>query len=231
MMRILILEDEARISKRIERFVSEILKDQTFQLFKKHSLYEAEYFLEDSIVDLVLLDLNLNGKDGFDILKKLSAESFHTIIISAHTERATEAFEYGVLDFVPKPFDYERLEKAFLRLQSTKGTNQLKHVAVKKGGRILLLNIDDIKFFKGSGSYSNVVMKDDSIHLHDKTLESLGRILPPNFERIHKSYLVNFDGTAEIITSPGSKYELRLKDGSILPIGRSRYKNLKQRLI
>ncbi|MBK7227614.1 MAG: hypothetical protein IPH97_01775 [Ignavibacteriales bacterium] len=63
--------------------------------------------------------MNLNAKDGFELLKQVVSQSFHTIVISANINRAIEAFEYGVLDFIPKPYNIERLKAAFQRLQSS----------------------------------------------------------------------------------------------------------------
>ena len=66
-------------------------------------------YLKDHQIDLLLLDLNLDGGNGFDILKYTVSQSFHTIIISAYTDQAITAFQYGVLDFIPKPFRDEEL--------------------------------------------------------------------------------------------------------------------------
>ena len=78
-------------------------------------LPEALCFIENNSLDLVLLDLNLNGDNGFDLLTTAVSESFHTIVISAYKDQAITAFEYGILDFVPKPFNRDRLEQAFDR--------------------------------------------------------------------------------------------------------------------
>ena len=154
--------------------------------------------------DLLFLDLNLNGKDGFDLLQSVVAESFHTIVISAYKERAIEAFEYGVLDFIPKPFDMERLSKACLRITSPKQSEaQTKFLAIKKKGKRHLIRVEEIKYIKGAGIYTEIFLKNGQTAIHNKSLENLSLLLPQPFERIHKSFLVAMDEAREIIYRAG----------------------------
>ena len=73
-------------------------------------------FIKEQSIDLLFLDLNLNREDGYELLEEVAAESFHTIIVSAYKDRAIRAFEYGVLDFVAKPYTEERLSLAIQRI-------------------------------------------------------------------------------------------------------------------
>ena len=114
-MNILIVEDESRIAKRIERMTRDILGNAIQSLTHVNTLHEALKVTENSLLDILLLDLNLNGEDGFDLLTTSVSKSFHTIVISAYKDQAITAYEYGVLDFVPKPFNRDRLEQAFNR--------------------------------------------------------------------------------------------------------------------
>ena len=182
-------------------------------------------------IDVLLLDLNLHGKDGFELLKTAVAHSFHTIVVSAYRDRAIEAFEYGVIDFIPKPFDIERLTKAFGRITdlNQKAGYATKYLAIKKQGRIYLLAIDDMIYLQGANIYSEVFLQNGKKELYDKSLEKVFQLLPSNFERIHKSYIVNMQQAQEILVHSGSKYELLLRNGEILPIGRTRYKAIKEK--
>lgn len=110
-MNILIVEDEAILAQRIQRLVTDILVDHPLNIRLEHSLESAQMFLDKHPVDLLFLDLNLDGEDGFELLKNSTRTPFPTIIISAYKELAIDAFEYGVLDFVRKPVTTERLEK------------------------------------------------------------------------------------------------------------------------
>ena len=114
-MNVLIVEDEAPAARRLARITSELLGEEAGSLAIKASVEEAEQHLASCGVDVVLLDLNLNGSSGFDLLSRMTAGSFHTIVVSASLDKALAAFEYGVLDFVPKPVERERLARAFSR--------------------------------------------------------------------------------------------------------------------
>lgn len=231
-MRVLIIEDEARIARRLQRMASDFF-EQNSSINICDSVQKGIAFLENNEIDLLLLDLNLNGENGFDLLESVVSRSFHTVIVSANADRAIKAFEYGVLDFVPKPFDETRLSQAFKRItSSTKTTDeQLKYLAVKKAGNIKLIDLDELLYIKGAGIYSELHLRNGKQELHDKSLESLAQLLPPAFERIHKSYLVSLELAEKIIVEPGGKYSLQIKNGELLPIGRSKYKELKDKII
>lgn len=228
-MNILIVEDESRIAKRIERMTRDIFGIAIQSLTHINTFHEALKFIGNSSLDFVLLDLNLNGDDGFDLLTTAVSESFHTIVISAYKDQAITAFEYGVLDFVPKPFNRDRLEQAFNRALTKEKTenNNLKVLAIKKRGRIQLIPIDKLLFVKGAGTYTELFLTDGTKELHDKSLEKLERLLSHPFERIHKSYLVKMSEVKKIIVKSGSKYVAELKNGELIPIGRTKYKDIK----
>jgi len=171
-MRILIIEDEARIAKRIERMTRDFFGEKLQAVTACESAAEGIAFIQNSVVDVVLLDLNLNGEDGFELLKKITAESFHTIIVSAYTEKAITAFEIGVLDFVPKPFDDKRLAQAFLRISVAdhKWDKGIKYLAVKKAGIIFLIDIADVRYIKGAGIYTKLHLQNNKREIYDKSL-------------------------------------------------------------
>jgi len=227
-MRVLIVEDESRIAKRVERMTRDILGNTLQSLTHINTLQEALTFIENNPLDLLLLDLNLNGEDGFDLLTTAVSESFHTIVISAYKDQAILAFEYGVLDFVPKPFDRDRLEKAFnRRMRKEKLETKVKYLAVKQRQRIQLIPIDEVLYIKGAGAYTELFLSGGKKELHDKSLERLEQLLSPTFERIHKSYLVKISEVKGITVNSGSKYMAELKNGAFIPVGRTRYKEIK----
>ncbi|MEB3346432.1 LytTR family DNA-binding domain-containing protein [Aquimarina gracilis] len=228
-MNILIVEDESRIAKRIERMTRTILGGVLQSIKHINTLQEAVTFIENNELDLVLLDLNLNGNSGFDLLTTAVSESFHTIIISAYKDQAITAFEYGVLDFVPKPFNRNRLEQALYRTGTKEktATNAIKFLAVKKRHKVQLIPIEDVLYIKGAGVYTELFLANGKKELHDKSLEKLEQLLSSSFERIHKSYLVKMSEITKIKVASGSKYMAELKNGERIPIGRTKYKDIK----
>lgn len=228
-MHILIVEDESRIAKRIERMTRAIFGDTLQSLTHINTLHEALRFIENNSLDLVLLDLNLNGDSGFDLLATAVSESFHTVIISAYKDQAIMAYEYGVLDFVPKPFNRDRLEQALNKtlIKGKAAANDIKFLAIKKRHRIQLIPIEDVLYIKGAGAYTELFLADGKKELHNKSLEKLEQLLSSSFERIHKSYLLKMSELKEIRVASGSKYMALLKNGTRIPIGRTKYKDLK----
>lgn len=231
-MNILIIEDEIRIAKRVERMTKEFFLNTLQNINSVQSLSEGLDFIKNNTLDLVLLDLNLNGENGFDVLKETVSGSFHTIIISANKDEALKAFEFGVLDFVPKPFNKERIEIAFNRIVKKEevSNENLQFLAVKKRGGIQLIDISNVIYIKGAGVYTELYLTSGQKELHDKSLEKLSQLLPKSFERIHKSYLVKISEIKEIIVKTGSQYAVELHNGEIIPVGRTKYKALRASL-
>ena len=229
-MRIIIVEDERPIANYIERLCHNILDKKIQSIRVLNGLDDALDYLFDHSIDLCLLDLNLHGQDGYDILKKAVSGTFHTIVISANTDRAVEAFEYGILDFVPKPFDEARLRKAFDRYleQSEERNLHTKYLSVRSGYEIRLLKINDVHYFKAAGNYIEAVLTNGKTELLDKTMDRLEQILPPRFIRIHRSYMVDVEQIQSYGHAGSGTYQVTLMNNEKLPLSRSNYKKLQE---
>lgn len=231
-IRVLVVEDEVMVAKRIVRMLLEGFTKFGVQADIEHAknLTDAISMLESNSYELVTLDLNLNGVDGFKLLKLASCKPSHTVIISAYREQAVRAYEYGVLDYVAKPFSLARLEKSidrFLR-QSQKEEPKTKYLVLKDGSTLFSVETSNIKLVNGVGNYSKVVMTNNSHHLHDKGMDALMDILPSEFIRAHKSYIVNLRKTSSIESLGAGKFQLTLQDGDIVPVGRSKIDGVRE---
>ncbi len=228
-MRILIVEDEALVTQRIKRFTEQILGKKISSIIIKATLESALLYLSEHSIDILLLDLNLSGKDGFVILQQVAAESFHTIVISANVDKALEAFEYGVLDFIGKPFTIQRLQKALTRYDSVEknASYPTKYLSIKKGDKLLLIDIENICYVKGAGVYSEICTSENETHLHNKSLNDLDIILPSYFVRAHKSFLINIRCAQHFRSHGSGKYDVVMNNSDVLPVSRTRYKKIK----
>ncbi|MDQ8204486.1 LytTR family DNA-binding domain-containing protein [Pelagicoccus sp. SDUM812003] len=232
-MKLLIVEDEASIMDRLVRLARSILKERIETLHTAINLSEALALIEThQDIDLLLLDLNLEGRDGFDILKDLASRSFQTIVVSAYTRRAIEAYELGVLDFVPKPFDEERLGLAFSRVTESVPLDAhfAKYLAVRSAGRIELISLEEIEYVQADGPCSLIQKTDGAPRCHDKMLKTLQQILPPHFERVHKSFLANMQAIDGMIAGPDHQNVLTFPSGRTIPLSRSFAKAFRARL-
>jgi two-component system response regulator LytT len=231
-MRLLIVEDEAVVARRIEQFCRRIFGEQLERLVVAGSFEAAQTLIAENPFDVLLLDLNLEGQDGMNLLQSNVACSFHTIIVSANTEHALRAYEHGVIDFVAKPFTEERFKEAVRRVTDPDGRSPhpARFLAVRKHGRLEIVSIDDVLYFQGADDCSELVLRSGRRELHDKTLEKLQALLPPVFQRIHRSYLVRINAVKALHAHEGTRYEAELKNGTFLPVGRTRYKELRAKL-
>jgi two-component system response regulator LytT len=229
-MRVLIVEDEATLANRLHRLTTEILGDKVTRVTVATDIDDADEFINENCIDLLLLDLNLKSRDGFQLLKQSVAGAFHTIVVSANVHRAIEAFEYGVLDFVAKPFSKARLASAFARYNIGEGANttSARYLSVKYSGLIEVIAIDQLLYIKGASNYSELYLTDGTTKLHSKSLNQLMALLPKDFERIHRSYIVPMSTALKLQTFPGVSHQLTLRNGTVLPVSRSKAKELRQ---
>ncbi len=231
-MKILSIEDEPVIVERLRRLSTALLGDKLTSFNSFDSVEEALNQSSVSEYDLYLLDLNLHGADGFEFLRTFTSYAGQTIIISAYKDKAALAFDYGVIDFVAKPFEQERLGLAYDRFFNASSRKHFpRFLSFRSRGRTTVAPLEQVISIAGADKYSEVTLKNGETVLHDKSLQQLEQTLPSNFERIHKSHIVRWDQIQGIETQAGSRYFVKLTTGQMLPISRSRYKDIRERLI
>lgn len=231
-MRVLIVEDEPPIAEYIEALTRECLGSRLASVHRCHELGHAAEYLAARPIDVCLLDLNLGGEDGYRLLEEAAAGSFHTIVISANTDRAVEAFRYGVVDFVPKPFAGERLREAFARIDApTPGVSPItKYVCARRDGGVRVLPLDTIAHFRAAGHYVEAHLEAGGFELLDKSMAQLARMLPERFVRVHRSCFVDMARIDWFGHVGGGRYEVRLRGGATLPLGRGVARGLRDRM-
>jgi DNA-binding LytR/AlgR family response regulator len=229
-MKILIVEDEVVAARMLKKMIIQHLGDRVESIQIQSSLIGSQCYIWEHPIDLLFLDLDLDGDDGFNLLKEAVAGSFHTIIISAHVNRAVEAFEYGVLDFIPKPCSDERLKTTINRYNASFPNNGIKFLAVVRESQVTLIHLEHIIYFEADNKKVKIFRKDGEVLIHNKMLQNLEMILPPRFIRIHRSYIINLHEIRSIDIQPNHAYTLMLKNGNRLPVSRSAYQTLKKRM-
>jgi two-component system response regulator LytT len=216
-VRIAIVEDEAIIARRLERMVRGIVGEATIDVA---ATFDAALALTRAPIDLLFLDLNLHGRDGFTLLEEAAASRFQTVVVSAHHDQALRAFEYGVNDFVAKPWTEERLRRAIERVLHPSRERRAEarptfNLIVRKGRELRSIAVDDIAFIRGADDYSELHLSGGEVHLHAKSLSALEALLPDTFLRVHRSWIVNLPrvrGTRSDVVV--------MHDGAVVPVGR-----------
>jgi two-component system LytT family response regulator len=184
--------------------------------------------------DLIFLDVQMPGMDGFAVLRALPPEHLPSVIfLTAHEEHALRAFEVNALDYLLKPLDDERFEAAMnrarkqidtasktelvgrmLRLLDQQDEKYASRFTVRMRSRIQVVAAEDLEWISSAGDYTELHTC-SAIHLLRETMNSLEQRLDPSrFARIHRSRIVNLAGILELRSIENREYIVKLRDGS-----------------
>ncbi len=206
-MKAIIVEDQAPAQRILKKYLSDFEKIELVGIFS--STTGLKEVLESDSIDLIFLDIHLPQQSGIDFLRGLEKVP-SVIITSAFTEYAIEGFELDVVDYLVKPFSYDRFVKSVDRVLEK---NEL--VFFKSGYDILSVKLNEIRFITSDLDYTEIHTSDKKL-LSKKTLSNWEEDLDKNFIRVHKSYIVNLSHVNKV-----SGNEIELNSGESIPIGRA----------
>mgnify|MGYP001344534387 CR=1 FL=1 len=196
---------------------------------------EALQLIKAIPYDVVFLDIDMPGLSGMRLAEVLGTLERQPAIIfvTAHSEHAVKAFEVAATDYLVKPVEIDRLRTAIERLHPTEDTPvRIERIPVEKGGRKLLLQVDDIYYVMAKDDYSYIYTAEER-YLSTISLAQLeSRLEPQGFFRVHRRFLVNLSQVKEVVPMYGGTMLLTLKDkgGSQVPASRRRVPALKRAL-
>jgi two-component system response regulator LytT len=204
--------------------------------------------------DLLVLDVQMPGLDGFGVLKKLIERRLRLpqiIFATAYDQYAVQAFEVNAVDYLLKPFDRQRvgraLEKArrqihneavpaekidrVLQLLENREAHQPAKTLIKASGRQLLLDQTEVVFARIEDGVISVTTTQLEGQSNYRTIEELQASLDPKlFWRAHRSYLVNLNHVKEVVPWFNSSYQLRMDDRrqTEIPVSRTQSRRLRE---
>jgi DNA-binding LytR/AlgR family response regulator len=198
------------------------------------SIAEAKKFLLTKRVELVIIEVNLSGSDGFELLDNCKNTSDlntpYFVITSEDTSHAFKAFEYNVIDYLSKPISKKRFNEAIsktvlaAKMKENYDDHDADHIFVKSNLKKRKIYINQIKWIEALGDYVKLITSDKSFVILS-TMKAFENELPKEvFLRIHKSYIVNL----KKIERYDSKYVEVEK--MKLPLSRTRKTQLSQAL-
>lgn len=228
-MRLLIVEDEPLVAARLLRLV-QAWGGVRLRLTHAATPAQAAESLHTRAIDGLLLDLNLRGEDGFGLLRRTLAGGLPTVVVSAHHDRALEAFSLGVLDFVPKPFLPERLHAALERLLTRAPLHAEPVLGVWRAQGVAVVPVADVRRIEADGDSCRLYLRSGRDELIERALEALAQQLPPHFQRCHRRHVVNLLCVRRLTGGRGSRYQLELEDGAVVPVGRTWLAAVRMRL-
>ncbi len=204
----MIVDDEPLAHEIIEEFCS-MLPHLTLEKNCYNAL-EALQFLNSNTVDFMFLDLNMPKLKGFDFLRTLSNPP-KVIVTTAYKEFALEGFDLNVVDYLLKPFSFERFLTAVNKAIATSSKSQSsitvasevtqssKRLFIKGDKKHHQIHSETILFIEAYGNYTKVFLEDKMILSHQK-ISSFETLLPStSFLRVHKSFVVALDKIEAIV--------------------------------
>lgn len=226
MINVLIVDDEPPARRKIRRFLHR--DPEIGEIREAGSGEEAVEALASFAPDLVFLDVQMPGIDGFTALASFTRgraepRRFHVIFLTAHAHHALRAFEAEALDYLLKPVDPERFERALERAKEQIALHRdrtaaaparpLKRLVVEKNGREIFLSLDRLDWAESDRNYVRLHAGADTFTIRG-TLESLAQQLDPEqFARINRSQLVNLDRVKEMQPWFHGERRIVLQDG------------------
>lgn len=246
-LKCLVVDDEEPARDELIFFLSKI--DSVEVAGEADSVKKAFEKIKLVSPDLVFLDIEMPGNNGFFLVEKLKdlVKIPYIIFATAYNEYAVKAFEAEAVDYILKPFSFERIYKAVERVRKqqqfgkvdiVKLTEMMADVPVfskiplESDGRMILVSPEEICFFEASGKDIKAFLNDRVLFLpKEATMDKLEkRLCSKSFFRSHRSYLVNLNKIKEFYSWFGGKYELVMEDikNSKIPVSRNNVKDFKK---
>jgi two-component system LytT family response regulator len=182
--------------------------------------------------ELVFLDVQMPGCDGFDVLEQLGAATPRAVVfVTAYDQYALKAFEAEALDYLLKPFDDARFHRVLERAKaSVRDRKQHSRLMIKSAGRVTILKTEEIDWIEAADYYACLHVAGKK-HLIRRSLAELEEELEPLlFCRIHRSTIVNLERVAGMQLDANGEYEVLLRDGSHLRLSRTYREMLQAKL-
>ena len=204
--------------------------------------------IERTQPDLVFLDVQMPGMDGFGVIENLDPTHLPAVVfVTAHDGHAIRAFEIHALDFLLKPFDQARFEKALERARGQLASKKTaaanlgagidsrlvslleelreerkypERLIVKSSGRVFFVRTEEIDWVEASGNYVKIHTKNEAHLLRESMKNMEAKLDPKIFVRIHRSAIVNIDRIKELEPWFHGEYIVIMRDGTRLTASR-----------
>lgn len=237
-VRVLVVDDDNLIVEMIQIG----LESEDMQVLTASDGAEALDVLKKNPIDVVLLDIMMPKVDGWMTLMEIRSDpalaSLPVIMLTAKTQDLARilAFKQGVQQYVTKPFSLtelvvriESLMRTRPRTETVPAEGDFRKMAVRKGGRTVLLDVDDIVYISAKNK-STYVHTFENQYLVDLTLTELeDRLSRDAFRRLHRSYMINLNKVREIVRADGA-YQVIVadRDQTQVPVARRQARSFRE---
>ncbi len=245
-IRAMIVDDEPLARRRIRSLLVEA--EDVEVIAECANGKEAIQAIDESLPDLLFLDIQMPELDGFDVLQAVGVGHVPVVIfVTAYDQFALRAFEAHALDYLLKPFDDERFEAALQRarerirhqqggdldrrlralLEEVRGDRgYLQRLVVPTGHRSVFIRTEEIDWIEAERNYIRLHVGGRAYLLRESLSRIESALDPATFCRIHRSTIVNIDRIQAVESLFGGAYLVVLQDGTKLTSGRGYRRNL-----
>jgi two-component system LytT family response regulator len=192
------------------------------------SASEAAALLESEPAALLLLDIEMPGTSGFELLRSIAIEHRPAIVfVTAHEEFALDAFEANAVDYLVKPFSQERLDRALWRVRRfIEGKGPMRparrsreRFAVRVRNEVVFVKVSSIDWIAAAGNYVRLYSGSESHLLRESMQNIVAELDPAVFLRVHRSAIVNIERVRKLVPAPDGSLSIVLQNATSIPLG------------
>lgn len=224
MIKAIAIDDEIPALSVIENFSARPGFIQLLKTFNKPS--EAMAYLADNTINLIFLDINMPSVLGIDFYKSISQKAM-VIFTTAYSQYAVEGFNLNAVDYLLKPFTYDRFLQAVQKAKDSLEYSQHKqsagtqYIFIRADYSQVKINLTDILFIESLDDYLKIRLQNQKPLVARITMKSILKLLPPeNFIRVHRSYIISLRHVQNI------RNKTVTIAGEAIPVGSSYEENL-----
>ncbi len=214
---------------------------------------EAEAAIHEHDPNLLLLDVQMPGDSGFDLLERLDAVP-HVVFVTAYDEYAIRAFEVNALDYLVKPVEPERLQSALHTVQDRAADMSPRAVAtpgpstgqksaasrepltaadqvfVKDGNQCWFVQLADVRLFEAAGNYTRLYFNGEEPLIHRSLSDLEDQLDPGRFFRASRQHILNLRWVEDVTPGPKGKLQATLQDGTEVAFSRRRSRAFRKQM-
>jgi two-component system, LytTR family, response regulator len=231
MIRTLIIDDEPLARSRIRAMLAG--HPDIDVVAECGAASEATAVLRSESAALLLLDIEMPGASGFEILRTTSIESRPAVVfVTAHEEFALDAFEANAVDYLVKPFSQERLDRALWRARrfiegkraarpvgSAGARRWRERFAVRIRGEVVFIKVSSIDWIAAAGNYVRLHCGNESPLLRESLQNIVHELDPAVFLRVHRSAIVNIERVRKLVPAADGSLSIILHNAVAIPLG------------
>jgi DNA-binding LytR/AlgR family response regulator len=197
MLSCVIIDDEPLAVELLQTYIDRTPELRLVRSF--HDAPDAEAYLQENEVDLILLDIQMPHINGMQLLRSLDRPPM-AIFTTAYSEYAAQGFELDAIDYLLKPFDYARFRRAIDKAQEYQRflhkdePTPSRFIFVKSEYQVIKINLDDIRYIEALDDYIRIYTVSGKPVLTLMTLKAMTERLPADrFARVHRSFIISLD--------------------------------------